>query len=583
MADIAKITLKGESEAKNFIDEALRGDIAYEELSTTVSKTGGYVAGDHLIYLGQYYEVVADIAQGGTIVTSGAGQNVEEREVGDEIKKIVAQNQTLTSAFTNNVNQNGCKNICPYELTNYSLTGITITDSADGNYKILNGTCSGNPLIISLLDKVTPYPIDFTTFSNITLATPEQLGIDVTKKYVFSRQSYDSVRFSIYLFNGGTQVDEIALLYDSSINSIEVDFSTYTFDKMFICAKVGKNVVLSNYALKPMLCLKSDWDLDNTWAVPSKTNHQLTKETTGLIDNQEANGAVNFHQVLNTSQVINGITWTVNDDGTVVADGTATADSLFKTQSKSAGTSYYDEGMMKAIAGKTIRFSGCPKNGSSSTYLLRLYIANDGGSQDDFGDGYNRTISSNFPNLNFSVECMVRSGQTVSNLVFKVMISVPSLNLGYDDYVPYAKSNKELTDYVSAIGTVKYINLTINSDLATDGTITVSAMHVGSGKWLMKVPQLHLKSGINISNQIANHVDLITLPSGYRVLDVSAAAFYYVNDNSSLGYLQLRYRWSANGLQLYSIDTDMNDYVEARTGGDVFITTITACVTIAEV
>lgn len=99
MADIAKITLKGESEAKNFIDEALRGDIAYEELSTTVSKTGGYVAGDHLIYQGQYYEVVADIAQGGTIVTSGAGQNVEEREVGDEIKKnktqVVAQIQTL--------------------------------------------------------------------------------------------------------------------------------------------------------------------------------------------------------------------------------------------------------------------------------------------------------------------------------------------------------------------------------------------------------------------------------------------------------------------------------------------------------
>jgi hypothetical protein len=203
MADIAKITLKGESEDKNFIDEALRGDIAYEELSTTVSKTGGYVAGDHLIYLGQYYEVVADIAQGGTIVTSGAGQNVEEREVGDEIKKnktqvlgvicdvetspataahsagdqfyydgalveatsaiaigdtivvspdtgynvkvadkVVAQIQTLT----NNVDvliENGAINLLPIKCPNQTENNVTLTNNNDGSVTI-SGTASAN-------------------------------------------------------------------------------------------------------------------------------------------------------------------------------------------------------------------------------------------------------------------------------------------------------------------------------------------------------------------------------------------------------------------------------------------------------
>jgi hypothetical protein len=143
MADIAKITLKGESEAKNFIDEALRGDIAYEELSTTVSKTGGYVAGDHLIYLGQYYEVVADIAQGGTIVTSGAGQNVEEREVGDEIKKnktqvlgVICDVETSPATAAHSAGDQFYYDGALVEATSAIAIGDTIVVSPDTGYNV---------------------------------------------------------------------------------------------------------------------------------------------------------------------------------------------------------------------------------------------------------------------------------------------------------------------------------------------------------------------------------------------------------------------------------------------------------------
>lgn len=143
MADIAKITLKGESEAKNFIDEALRGDIAYEELSTTVSKAGGYVAGDHLIYLGQYYEVVADIAQGGTIVTSGAGQNVEEREVGDEIKKnktqvlgVICDVETSPATAAHSAGDQFYYDGALVEATSAIAIGDTIVVSPDTGYNV---------------------------------------------------------------------------------------------------------------------------------------------------------------------------------------------------------------------------------------------------------------------------------------------------------------------------------------------------------------------------------------------------------------------------------------------------------------
>lgn len=143
MADTANITLKGESEAINFIDEALRGDIAYEELSTTVSKTGGYVAGDHLIYLGQYYEVVADIAQGGTIVTSGAGQNVEEREVGDEIKKnktqvlgVICDVETSPATAAHSAGDQFYYDGALVEATSAIAIGDTIVVSPDTGYNV---------------------------------------------------------------------------------------------------------------------------------------------------------------------------------------------------------------------------------------------------------------------------------------------------------------------------------------------------------------------------------------------------------------------------------------------------------------
>lgn len=183
-------------------------------------------------------------------------------------------------------------------------------------------------------------------------------------------------------------------------------------------------------------------------------------------------GAKNLFRVMNASQVINGIEWVVNDDGTITANGTATEESKFTAQSKSAATHYYDENMMKAIAGKTIRYSGCPSGGSSSTYLFRLYIANAGGSTDEYGEGAERTIISDFPERNFSVECIIKSGQTVTNLTYKPMICLASNT--NTTYQPYSKTNKQITDdTASAVANVPNGAINLAKPSLT-GTTTVS-------------------------------------------------------------------------------------------------------------
>ena len=53
-----------------------------------------------------------------------------------------------------------------------------------------------------------------------------------------------------------------------------------------------------------------------------------------------------------------------------------------------------------------------------------------------------------------NISLSVRSGYTVTEpLTFKPMLSLAPLNLSYDDYVPYAKSNQELTGNVESIDT----------------------------------------------------------------------------------------------------------------------------------
>ena len=133
--------------------------------------------------------------------------------------------------------------------------------------------------------------------------------------------------------------------------------------------------------------------------------------------------------------VNNGITWTKNSDGTVTANGTASANSTVNF------TSQIDNWYLPA---GTYKITGCPSGGSSTKYYIRVYNIDSSAVEiaRDYGSGDTFTLAAR---TRVSMTATIISGQAVSNLVFKPMVTVSTYS---GDYVPYAATNKDLTDIV---------------------------------------------------------------------------------------------------------------------------------------
>ncbi len=197
------------------------------------------------------------------------------------------------------------------------------------------------------------------------------------------------------------------------------------------------NYTASNIVYKPMICLKSAYDLDPSYAPPAKTNQQLTKETAELIDNQNVNGVVNMLPLSFTTQVISNLTITRNNDDTITVSAPSypyTIDNGGNNITFAIGTFIGD--------GKTYKLSGCPSDGGDSSYEIYLNPSY----KKDEGNGL---IFAFVNGTSYNVRIALTDGYTLTKeLTFKPMITVPFYK---GDYVPYAKSNRELTELTSQL------------------------------------------------------------------------------------------------------------------------------------
>ena len=150
-----------------------------------------------------------------------------------------------------------------------------------------------------------------------------------------------------------------------------------------------------------------------------------------------------------------GITWTVNDDGTIGVSGTATADVSFTIKATSE---------LWKLPNGTYKLIGCPSGGSFNTYRLQLARFVDRtltSYGQDYGNGVTFSITDNEPLL---MQFVVRSGVTIDSVIKPMLVSV---NL---EYAPYyfggaekAKTAETLGDYLPSDflklkggGTVEY-------------------------------------------------------------------------------------------------------------------------------
>lgn len=119
------------------------------------------------------------------------------------------------------------------------------------------------------------------------------------------------------------------------------------------------------------------------------------------------------------TKTVNGITFTVNDDGSVLVNGTATEQATFMLFS---GT--------KIKGNATYTVSGCPSGGSADTYFLRVTVG--GYSMQTTGNPYTATVpaekSSDYSYI------AVKSGVTVNDLLFKPQCELGTTTSEYEPY-----------------------------------------------------------------------------------------------------------------------------------------------------
>lgn len=185
-----------------------------------------------------------------------------------------------------------------------------------------------------------------------------------------------------------------------------------------------KRIAISN------LMLKEAAIEDSTFEPYAEPNYQLTRK----VDKALEQTGYNLLEITEDTQTINGVTFIVNREaGTITANGTATAQAEFVIN--------YGVGLPLNYEKELWSF-GSPSGSAINTYFLN-YKDNKGKEANCYTNGPILPVNTTYPTKITRASICIRSGVTVSDLVFKPMI-VPAELAGVP-FQPYAKSNAELT------------------------------------------------------------------------------------------------------------------------------------------
>lgn len=139
-----------------------------------------------------------------------------------------------------------------------------------------------------------------------------------------------------------------------------------------------------------------------------------------------------------TTQTVNGVTFTVNSDGTLTANGTASSSAIVRFN-------YFSN---LSIPDGEYVLSGCPAGGSASTYRLDI-TRSPGSSINDIGSGVTFEVGGSYtPN---EIRLVILSGTVCDNLTFKPMICTKAAWDISRSYVTYRPSYDELVARVVAL------------------------------------------------------------------------------------------------------------------------------------
>lgn len=239
---------------------------------------------------------------------------------------------------------------------------------------------------------------------------------------------------------------------------------------------------------------------DRTYVPYAPTNHDLAY----VRDGWQKNGAYNLCQITNTTQTIDGVTWTVYDDGRVIANCSSNnhPKSIFWIWANST---------VRLSFPYTVRVCGAPIGAATNTYHM-------GGA----GVGGELYTEINVPaNTNIGLALVVAENAVVNNIVFKPLITT-DLNAKYDDHEAYTLTNRELTEVVKT-------NPTITNTTSNASVVSHNIYKCG------KVVQFILS--IKTTTAIAAGGNINFSSSGMPVPKNIAALMGYAGTNIIMGYI----------------------------------------------
>lgn len=448
------------------------------------------------------------------------------------------------------------KNLIPFPYTNFGgfpsgskYGGVTYTYENDGTI-VVNGTC--------------------TNTSYFSLIQGLKFPLDTTKKYTLSIET-ENGKASVYF---GTDLTTPSTEF--AVRSVENGYGEVTFTPWtnnYTRSTLAIYVIAGTYDnLRIKVMLRYAENKDPSY-VPydSRTSQTIKTSINNLIALNRYNGAKNliprpYHgeKQYGTTHISNGITWTVEDDGTITVNGTATSTSyyniLYTSKIFDAERTYITSINASNLDGNgSINlFQRCDITGQSTHDVINMPISY---------DGENNRIFVPENNGEYDIDVIglyVRPNVTINNA--KVKFMVRAIEDVDSTYVPYAKNNKQLTDeiipanafnelgsknllpypYLSKTNTTNGLTFTDNGDgtVTVNGTATAETIYTfyqGAGLNLIQ-GQEYIATGCPAGGSLATYrIQWANSAWSFQKNDTGGGVTFSLNNPSTdyLGYIRI--------------------------------------------
>lgn len=423
--------------------------------------------------LGKIKNVGTDISSGNITVTSvtsdsywlfniPSGTVLDNVTVRQPILYKVPAPKTLNAKL-------GSKNLIPYPypVQGSTINGITYTNNTDGSV-----TAVGTATAASIY---APY----TATANFELEPGT---------YTFSDDLTPTSSLTYWSEVRGYKDDTIFVhSYDTNRT-----FTITEKTKLRMNLRVLKEQTV-NITFKPQI-VKGTADTSFSPYVSDLTTVNVTRCGKNLIP----------YPYADTTKTLNGITFTVNSDGSVTVSGTATAQAYFKLQQSFS------------LKKGQYFFSGCPTGGSGATYSLYLSTSDYVFYKADIGNGISINSEDDKTVL---IDINIAKDTTVENLVFK-----PQLELGTSatPYEPYQGQPYTPTAFGEVTGIT---NLYPTTTLLTDNAGVIFEQITG-GVYKEILPSTD-KNGItkvyqpSVDSSIDSNITSDNIKQGVSILGVT--------------------------------------------------------------